>query len=94
MGYFFIRMYWGSIMSKKNREILRDEFLFSTPSIQGDVSFVEIAQANNLSYFSTKVSYISAAVSSGKLTPKKAEEYIKDLYKVWKQSNKSLEDKW
>lgn len=81
-------------MSKKNREQLRDEFLFAVPTAQGDVSFIEIAQMNNLSQFSTKLGYITAAVSGGKMTAKDAEKRVKDLYKVWKQSNKSLEDSW
>ena len=81
-------------MSKKNREQLREEFLFAVPTTQGDVSFIEIAQTNNLSQFSTKLGYIISAVSGGKMTIKDAEERVKDLYKVWKQSNKSLQDGW
>lgn len=81
-------------MSKKNREQLRESFLFAVPSTQGDLSFIEIVQANNLSKLATRIGYISAAVSGGKMSPKDAEAHIKDLYKVWKESNKSLQSSW
>ena len=81
-------------MSKKNREQLRESFLFAVPHTQGDLSFIEIVQSNNLSVLATRIGYISAAVSGGKMSPKDAEARIKDLYKVWKESNKSLQSSW
>ena len=79
-------------MSKKNREQLRDEFQFAIPGTRVELSEIDSAQSNNLSLFSTKLGYISAAVIGGKMTAEDAEKRVKDLYKVWKQSNKSLED--
>lgn len=81
-------------MSKNNREQLRESFLFAVPHTQGDLSFIEIVQSNNLSILATRIGYISAAVSGGKMSPKDAEARIKDLYKVWKESNKSLQSSW
>lgn len=81
-------------MSKKQREQLREEFLFAVPHTQGDVGFLEIAQANNLAKFSVRLSYISASVSGGKMTTDQAEECIKDLYKAWKHANKTLSRGW
>lgn len=81
-------------MSKKRREQLKEQFLFAIPPTQGDVGFVDIVQANNINIFSTKLSYIAAAVSGGKMKCKDAEQRVKDLYKVWKSSNKSLDDSW
>lgn len=81
-------------MSKSNREQLRESFLFAVPHTQGDLSFIEIVQSNNLSILATRIGYISAAVSGGKMSPKDAEARIKDLYKVWKESNKSLQSSW
>lgn len=78
----------------KSKKQLKEEFLFSTPTMAGDVSFIEIAQGNNLHRFSTELSYIDAFVSGGKLSPKEAAKRVKDLYKVWKSSNQSLEDSW
>ena len=81
-------------MSKNNREQLRESFLFAVPHTQGDLSFIEIVHSNNLSVLATRIGYISAAVSGGKMSPKDAEARIKDLYKVWKESNKSLQSSW
>jgi len=81
-------------MSKQNREQLREEFLFAKGTLQGDATFLDIARADNLNRFSTKMSYINAAVSGGKMSTKEAERRIKDLYKVWKEANKSLERGW
>ena len=81
-------------MPKQNREQLKEEFLFAKGTIQGDATFLDIARADNLHRFSTKMSFISAAVTGGKMTAKEAERRVKDLYKVWKEANKSLERGW
>lgn len=81
-------------MSKANREQLKEDFLFAKGNIQGDVTFLDIARADNLHRFTTKLTFINAAVTGGKMSPKKASKYVKDLYKVWKDANNSLEQSW
>lgn len=69
----------------------KDEFLFAKGTLPGDATFLDIAQADNLHRFVTRLSYLNAAVAGGKLTPKQASKDVKELYKRWKSSNKSLE---
>ena len=81
-------------MSKQNRKQLKNEFLFAKATLQGDATFLEIARADNLHRFSTRMSFINASVAGGKMSIKEADRRIKDLYKVWKEANKSLESGW
>mgnify|MGYP000161305259 CR=1 FL=1 len=81
-------------MTKANREQLKEEFLFAKGTIQGDATFLDIARADNLNRFTTKMTFINAAVMGGKLTTEEAGRRGKDLYKVWKDANKSLEQGW
>jgi hypothetical protein len=74
----------------------KEEFLFPTPPINPDVdmSFLEIAQINNLNNFSHHVSYLTNMAIGGKMNPDVAFDEIKKLYKALKQSHKSLNGSW
>lgn len=71
-------------MSKKQREQYEEFFL--SPGLSK-----EAAHTSNLSVFSQQLSYISASVCGGKMDAKEADQRVKDLYKVWKRSNKSAD---
>ena len=73
-------------ISKKKKDNYREFFLTNS------TEDVDSPQATNLSMFSTQLSYISSFVSSGKLSPEDADIRIRDLYKAWKQANKSIEN--
>ena len=51
----------------------------------------EVAAEENLHRFTTQLSYVDAALRGGKITPKQAARQAKDLYKIWKESNKSID---
>ena len=73
-------------MSKSQRDHYQEFFLVAEPeSDRAD------AQTMNLESFSTRLSYIAASVTGGKMTTEEAESRVKDLYKVWKRSNKALD---
>jgi hypothetical protein len=74
----------------------KDEFLFPTPPItpDSDISFLEIAQINNLNNFSHHVSYLTNMAIGGKMKPEQSYQEIKKLYKALKQSHKSLNGSW
>ena len=74
----------------------KDEFLYPTPKIDpnSDVSFLEIAQINNLNNFSHHVSYLTNMAIGGKMKPEDSYREIKKLYKAMKQSHKSLQGSW
>lgn len=78
------------------KQASKEEFLYPTPPINpdSDVSFVEIAQINNLNNFSHHVSYLTNMAIGGKITPNEAYKEIKKLYKAMKQSHKSLAGSW
>ena len=72
-------------MSKQRKEEYQDFFLLTVED------GVESAQVSNLEAFNTRLSYIAAAVTGGKMGVSEAEERVKDLYKVWKRSHKALD---
>ena len=72
-------------MSKKQRDQYQEFFL--TTELDED----NCAQSLNLEAFSTRLSYITATVMGGKMSIAEADERVKDLYKVWKRSNKALD---
>jgi hypothetical protein len=74
----------------------KEEFLFPTPTINpnADISFLEVAQINNLNNFSHHVSYLTNMAIGGKMKPEDAYQEIKKLYKALKQSHKSLAGSW
>lgn len=84
--------------SKRRRQLTtsKEEFLYPTPSFSPDtdMSFLDIAQINNLNNFSHHVSYLTNMAIGGKLTSNEAYKEIKKLYKAMKQSHKSLEGSW
>jgi len=49
------------------------------------------ARAHNLHIFSTQLGYLDAALMGGKLTHKQASRQAKDLYKAWKDANKTID---
>ena len=71
-------------MPKKQREMYEEFFL--SPGLSK-----EAARTSNLSVFSQQLSYIAASVCGGKLTTEEADQRVKDLYKVWKRSNRSAD---
>jgi hypothetical protein len=74
----------------------KEEFLYPTPSINPDaeMSFLDIAQINNLNNFTHHVSYLTNLAIGGKMTTEDAYKQIKNLYKAMRQSRKSLKGSW
>lgn len=79
-----------------SKEQVKEKFLYPTPPLNpdADMSFLDIAQINNLNSFSHHVSYLASMAVGGKLTTTEAYKEIKKLYKAMKQSHKSLEGSW
>jgi hypothetical protein len=74
----------------------KEEFLYPTPPINpdADMSFLDIAQINNLNNFTHHVSYLTNLAIGGKMTTEDAYSEIKKLYKAMRQSRKSLRGSW
>ena len=74
----------------------KEEFLYPTPPINpdADMSFLDIAQINNLNNFTHHVSYLTNLAIGGKMTTEDAYVEIKKLYKAMRQSRKSLRGSW
>jgi len=74
----------------------KEEFLYPTPPINpdADMSFLDIAQINNLNNFTHHVSYLTNMAISGKIPVEDAYAEIKKLYKAMRQSRKSLRGSW
>ncbi|NDB57802.1 hypothetical protein EB001_05095 [bacterium] len=74
----------------------KEEFLYPMPPINpdADMSFLDIAQINNLNNFSHHVSYLTNMAIGGKISAKDAYGEIKKLYEAMKQSHKSLKGSW
>ena len=74
----------------------KEEFLYPTPPINpdADMSFLDIAQINNLNNFTHHVSYLTNMAIGGKMKPDVAFDEIKKLYKAMKQSHKTLKGSW
>ena len=74
----------------------REEFLYPTPPINPDanMSFLDIAQINNLNNFTHHVSYLTNLAIGGKITTEEAHIEIKKLYKAMRESRKSLKGSW
>jgi hypothetical protein len=74
----------------------KEEFLYPTPPINpdADMSFLDIAQINNLNNFTHHVSYLTNMAIGGKITTEEAHAEIKKLYKAMRQSRKSLRGSW
>jgi len=74
----------------------KEEFLYPTPPINpdADMSFLDIAQINNLNNFTHHVSYLTNMAIGGKITTEDAYKQIKNLYKAIRQSRKSLKGSW
>jgi len=74
----------------------KEEFLYPTPPINPDanMSFLDIAQINNLNNFTHHVSYLTNMAIGGKMTTEDAYKQIKNLYKAMRQSRKSLKGSW
>ena len=74
----------------------KEEFLYPTPPINpdADMSFLDIAQINNLNNFTHHVSYLTNLAIGGKMTTEDAYTEVKKLYKAMRQSRKSLKGSW
>jgi len=74
----------------------KEEFLYPTPPINPDaeMSFLDIAQINNLNNFTHHVNYLTNMAIGGKISPENAYAEIKKLYKAMRQSRKSLRGSW
>jgi hypothetical protein len=74
----------------------KEEFLYPTPPINPDtdMSFLDIAQINNLNNFTHHVSYLTNMAIGGKITTEEAHAEIKKLYKAMRESRKSLKGSW
>jgi hypothetical protein len=75
---------------------VKEDFLYPTPPINpdSDMSFLDIAQINNLNNFTHHVSYLTNMAIGGKITVEDAYKEIKKLYKAMRQSRKSLKGSW
>jgi hypothetical protein len=82
--------------TSKTAQQKKEEFLYSTPPMNpdADMSFLDIAQINNLNNFSHHVSYLTNMAVGGKIKPEEAYKEIKKLYKAMKESHKSLKGSW
>ena len=74
----------------------KEEFLYPTPPINpdADMSFLDIAQINNLNNFTHHVNYLTNMAIGGKIKTEDAYKEIKKLYKAMRQSRKSLKGSW
>jgi len=74
----------------------KEEFLYPTPPINpdADMSFLDIAQINNLNNFTHHVNYLTNMANGGKIKTEDAYKEIKKLYKAMRQSRKSLKGSW
>ncbi len=74
----------------------KEEFLYPTPPINpdADMSFLDIAQINNLNNFTYHVSYLTNMAIGGKMTTENAYTEVKKLYKAMRLSRKSLRGSW
>ena len=74
----------------------KEEFLYPTPPINpdADMSFLDIAQINNLNNFTHHVNYLTNMAIGGKIKTEDAYKEIKKLYKAMRQSRKSLRGSW
>jgi hypothetical protein len=74
----------------------KEEFLYPTPPINpdADMSFLDIAQINNLNNFTHHVNYLTNMAIGGKIKTEDAYTEIKKLYKAMRQSRKSLKGSW
>jgi hypothetical protein len=74
----------------------KEDFLYPTPPINpdADMSFLDIAQINNLNNFTHHVTYLTNMAIGGKITVEDAYAEIKKLYKAMRQSRKSLRGSW
>lgn len=77
---------------KKSKEQLKQEFEFSLGLVEECGK--EVAKTDNLHHFATRIGYLDAALSSGKLTSEMAAKQAKDLYKAWKETNKGIDKEW
>jgi hypothetical protein len=66
------------------------EFLNPRPKYHGYLTPQNLIFNSNLQEFTTKVSYIVALETNGKLTPREAYKQIKCLWKSLKMSKKNL----
>ena len=83
-------------MTTSKAQQAKEEFLYPTPPINpdADMSFLNIAQINNLNNFTHHVSYLTNMAIGGKITVEDAYAEIKKLYKAMRQSRKSLRGSW
>lgn len=74
----------------------KEEFLYPTPPINpdADMSFLDIAQINNLNNFTHHISYLTNMAIGGKMTTENAYTEVKKLYKAMRLSRKSLRGSW
>lgn len=74
----------------------KQDLLYPQPPINpdADVSFLDMAQINNMNNFSHHVSYLTNMAIGGKMEVEAAYQEIKKLYKAMKQSHKSLKGSW
>lgn len=68
----------------------KDEFLYPRSRYYGEFSPQHLAFNANIQEFSTKIGYICALETSGKIPPLEAYHQIKQLWKELKQSKKAL----
>lgn len=74
---------------KKTKEQLDKEYKFAIDCARRCGK--EAATVDNLHQFVTQMGYIDAALTGGKLTSKQAKRRAKDLYKIWKDTEKAIE---
>lgn len=84
MGFFYL-----CAMFKKDKERINSEFKLAITTVETDGK--DSAMCENLHRFATQLGYLDAAIVGGKLTSKQAYQQVKDLYKAWKETNKSIE---
>ncbi len=74
-----------------NQPLNKDDFLYPRSRYRGDFTPQKLAFNANLQEFATKVSYVCALETGGKVSSQEAYEQIKALWKNLDQSRKGLE---
>ena len=74
---------------KKTQEQLDREYNFAIECARKCGK--EAAKEDTFHSYVTRLSYLDAALTGGKITTKQAMQQAKDLYKCWKDTNKGID---
>ncbi len=75
-------------MFKQSKETRKHQYEMTMRACKEDG--LEAGIETNFHHYSTQMGYLEAALVGGKLTTGEVEQRAKDLYKAWKDTNKSI----